>query len=113
DVELAQQLPLIAPKGLTMMRIASPLAAGLIALCLVAAGAAAEPALRANVVVNGPAIRLGDLFSDAGANAAVEIAPAPALGGRTVLEAAWLAARAREQNLAWQPKSRYDQATVE
>jgi flagella basal body P-ring formation protein FlgA len=80
---------------------------------LLTAGAAAEPVLRSNVVVSGPSIRLGDLFSDAGPRAAVEIAPAPALGGRTVLDTAWLAARAREQDLDWQPKSRYDQVTVE
>jgi flagella basal body P-ring formation protein FlgA len=80
---------------------------------LLTAGAAAAPTLRTNVVVTGPSIRLGDLFGDAGPRAAVEIAPAPALGSRTVLDAAWLAARAREQALDWQPKSRYDQATVE
>src|SRR5216683_1536415 len=101
-----------------MMRITPPCAAGLIvaalvAGCLSAAGAVAEPTLRTNVVVSGPSIRLGDLFSEAGPRAAVEIAPAPVLGGRTVLDAAWLAARAQEQKLDWQPKSRYDQAVVE
>jgi flagellar basal body P-ring formation protein FlgA len=80
---------------------------------LLGTGAAAAPTLRTNVVVTAPSIRLGDLFSDAGPRAAVEIAPAPALGSRTVLDAAWLAARAREQALDWQPKSRYDQVTVE
>src|SRR5712671_5264168 len=100
-----------------MMRIAPPRAVGLIvaalvAACLSAAGAAAEPSLRTTVVVTGPSIRLGDLFSDAGPRAAVEIAPAPVLGGRMVLDAVWLAARAHEQNLDWQPKSRYEQATV-
>src|SRR6266404_171279 len=95
-----------------MTRIIPPLAAGLL-IGLIAVGAAAAPTLRGNVVVAGPAIRLGDLFSDAGPRAAIEIAPAPALGGRTVLDADWLAARAHEQNLDWQPKSRYEQATVE
>src|SRR4051794_39326517 len=95
-----------------MMRIVPSLAAGLL-IGLLAGGAAAEPVLRSNVIVTGPSIRLGDLFSDAGPRAAIEIAPAPVLGGRTVLDAAWLAARAREQNLDWQPKSRYEQATVE
>ena len=96
-----------------MTRITLPLASVLIAAGLLAAGAAAEPVLRTNVVVTGPSIRLGDLFGDAGPRAAIEIAPAPALGSRTVLDAAWLAARALEQGLDWQPKSRYDQATVE
>src|SRR6266436_5163488 len=60
-----------------MMRITPPCAAGLIvaalvAGCLSAAGAVAEPTLRTNVVVTGPSIRLGDLFSDAGPRAVVE-----------------------------------------
>jgi flagella basal body P-ring formation protein FlgA len=95
-----------------MTRITPALAAALL-VGLLATAAAAEPTLRANVVVTGPSIRLGDLFSDAGSRAAVEIAPAPALGGRTVLDAAWLAAKAHEQNLAWQPRSRYEQTVVE
>jgi flagellar basal body P-ring formation protein FlgA len=95
-----------------MTRIAPSLAAALL-VGFIAGAAAAAPALRGNVVVTGPAIRLGDLFSDAGPRAAVEIAPAPALGGRIVLDAAWLAATAQEQNLAWQPKSRYEQSVVE
>ena len=95
-----------------MTRIARPISLAL-ALGLFVTGAAAQPALRTNVVVTGPSIRLGDLFSDAGPRAAVEIAPAPELGGKTILDAVWLAARAHEQNLDWQPKSRYDVATVE
>jgi flagella basal body P-ring formation protein FlgA len=95
-----------------MTRITLSLAAILL-VGFIATGAAAEPALRSNVVVTGPAIRLGDLFSDAGPRAAIEIAPAPALGGRIVLDASWLAARAQEQNLAWQPQSRYEQISIE
>lgn len=87
-------------------------------LAAVAAGfsaglAQAAPTLRANVIVTGPAIRLGDLFTDAGELAKIEIAPSPALGAKVVLDAAWLAARANEQKLDWQPKSRYDQTVVE
>jgi flagellar basal body P-ring formation protein FlgA len=98
-----------------MKRIALPFAVaiGLIVTGPLVGGAAAQPALRTNVVVTGPSIRLGDLFSDAGPHAAVEVAPAPVLGGKTVLDAAWLIARAHEQELDWQPKSRYAQATVE
>src|SRR6185437_843490 len=98
-----------------MTRIAAlpTLAAGLLAAGLLVTGVAAQPALHTNVVVTGPSIRLGDLFSDAGPHAAVEVAPAPVLGGKTILDAAWLVARAHEQNLDWQPKSRYVQATVE
>jgi flagellar basal body P-ring formation protein FlgA len=93
---------------MTRLSLLVALAAGLLTGAAVAA-----PSLRNTVVVNGPSIRLGDLFSDAGPRAAVEIAPAPALGGRIVLDAAWLAAAAREQALDWQPKSRFEQAIVE
>src|SRR6266446_8411856 len=79
----------------------------------VAAAAEAAPTLRTNVVVIGPAIRLGDLFSDAGELAVIEIAPSPTVGAKTIFDAAWLAARASEQKLDWQPKSRFDQTIVE
>lgn len=92
-----------------MLRISLLIACAL----LLPSVAAAEPQLRANVVVNAPVIRLGDLFSDAGVRADATLAPAPPPGGKIVFDAAWLDARAREQNLSWQPRSRYDQATVE
>ncbi len=84
-----------------------------VATGLLAGAAQAAPTLRTNVVVTGPAIRLGDIFTDAGELAKIEIAPSPALGAKLVLDAAWLAARANEQRLPWQPKSRYDQTIVE
>ncbi|MDB5411101.1 MAG: flagella basal body P-ring formation protein FlgA [Rhodospirillales bacterium] len=90
----------------------APVLIGL-ALAVVAGAAAAEPALRQNVVVDAPVIRLGDLFSDAGARSGEAVAQAPAPGAKVVLDAAWLAARAREQKLAWQPHSRFDETTVE
>src|SRR5258708_24290469 len=87
------------------------------AIALAAAGltvdAAAEPVLRGSIVVDGPAIRLGDLFADAGARADTIVATAPSPGGKAVYDAGWLAARAREQNLHWQPNSPYDQGVVE
>jgi flagella basal body P-ring formation protein FlgA len=87
----------------------------LIALVLVlAAGSAvAEPTLRQNIVVDAPVVRLDDLFSDAGPRGGEAVAPAPAPGSKTVYDAAWLAARAREQRLNWLPSSRFDQAVVE
>jgi flagellar basal body P-ring formation protein FlgA len=80
---------------------------------LVAGTAAAEPVLRPNVVVDGPVIHLGDLFSDAGARSGEVVAQAPAPGAKVVYDAAWLTARAREQELIWDPRSRFDQTTVE
>lgn len=97
--------------GLAMMTRA-PFLIGL-AFTLVAGTAAAEPVLRPNVVVDGPVIHLGDLFSDAGARSGEVVAQAPAPGTKVVYDAAWLTARAREQELIWDPRSRFDQTTVE
>lgn len=89
------------------------------ALALLAAGALAalparaEPMLRPAVTVDSSVVRLGDLFSDAGAHAADVVAPAPPPGSRTFFDATWLAAAAREHQLDWQPASSFDQATVE
>jgi flagella basal body P-ring formation protein FlgA len=94
------------------MMLRAPLLIGL-ALNFVAGTAAAEPTLRQNVVVDGPVIRLGDLFADAGSRSGEAVAQAPAPGSKTVYDAAWLAARAREQKLAWQPRSRFDETIVE
>src|SRR6202040_4426591 len=86
----------------------------LAAIAALSLGAArAEPALRPTVTVERDAILLGDLFSDAGAHAADPVAPAPPLGSRTIFDAAWLAATAREHQLAWQPTTSFDRATVE
>lgn len=84
-----------------------------VAAGFLAGASQAAPTLRTNVVVTGPAIRLGDIFTDAGELAMIELAPSPALGAKIVLDAAWLAARANEQRLPWQPKSHYDQTIVE
>jgi flagella basal body P-ring formation protein FlgA len=77
------------------------------------AAAMAQPELRGDIIVNAPVIRLGDLFSDAGPGADAAVAPAPAPGSKATYDSAWLDARAREQKLDWQPRSRYDQVTVE
>jgi flagella basal body P-ring formation protein FlgA len=88
-------------------------ALALLAGAALAAGPAlAAPMLRPAVTVNADVIRLGDLFSDAGAHAADVVAPAPPPGSRTLFDAAWLAATAREHQLDWQPVSRFDQASV-
>ena len=90
-----------------------PLCLAVPVLALLAGGAAAEPVLRSAVIVDAPVIRLGDLFADSGPAAGATIATAPAPGTRVVYDSAWLAARAREQHLAWQPRSRFDTVTVE
>jgi flagellar basal body P-ring formation protein FlgA len=81
--------------------------------CLAAATAAAEPSLRQSAVVEGGVIRLGDLFTEAGAHADDVVSPAPPPGSRTIFDAAWLAAAAAAHGLAWQPASHFDQAVIE
>lgn len=87
--------------------------AAVLAFACLAAPAMAEPGLRPAATVEGPVIRLGDLFADAGPRAADIVAPAPPPGSRTIFDAAWLAATAQEHGLVWRPQSRFDQATVE
>jgi flagella basal body P-ring formation protein FlgA len=87
--------------------------AAALALVVAAVPAVAAPELRGSVVVDGPVVRLGDLFSAAGPHANAPIANAPAPGTKQIFDSVWLAARAREQGLDWQPRSRYDQVTVE
>lgn len=72
----------------------------------------AEPELRPSVIVTGDVIRLGDLFSDAGAAAHDTVAPAPVLGTYVTYNSSWLAAIAAEHRLDWMPASDYDQTTV-
>jgi flagellar basal body P-ring formation protein FlgA len=85
----------------------------LAAAALASASAFAQPMLRPAVSVDADVIRLGDLFSDAGPRAADVVAPAPPPGSRTLFDAAWLAATAREHQLDWRPASSFDQASVE
>jgi flagellar basal body P-ring formation protein FlgA len=95
-----------------MIRLLAALAlAG--AAALAAWPAAADPILRPAVTVDAAVIRLGDLFSDAGAHAGDVLAPAPPPGATTIFDANWLAAAAREHDLAWQPGSSFDRASVE
>lgn len=83
------------------------------AAALAASPAEAEPTLRPAVTVDAAVIRLGDLFADAGLHAGDVVAPAPPPGGTTIFDANWLAAAAREHDLAWQPGSGFERASVE
>jgi flagella basal body P-ring formation protein FlgA len=96
----------------TMVRLLATLIVAAIA-ALSSGAARAEPALRPTVTVERDAILLGDLFSDAGAHAADWVAPAPPPGSRTIFDAAWLAAAAREHQLDWRPVTSFDRASVE
>ncbi|MGG5817969.1 flagellar basal body P-ring formation chaperone FlgA [Falsiroseomonas sp. HW251] len=75
-----------------------------LAFALLAAPARGELAtLRPFAVVDDAVVRLSDLFDNAGPRAAVVLGPAPAPGGRQVIETAQIAAIARANGIAWRP----------
>ncbi len=92
----------------------------LVLFCLAAAAALAasasahaEATLKPVATVRSSVIRIGDLFTEAGSHASDVVAPAPPPGARTIFDAQWLAAAAREHHVDWQPASHFEQAAVE
>ncbi len=85
----------------------------LLLLLLLAAPALAQTAPRPLVVVEDAIIRLGDLFDEAGPRGAATLGPAPAPGGRQIVEAPQLAAIARANGLAWRPSSGAERVVIE
>ncbi len=69
--------------------------------------------LKAKVVIDGPVVRLGDLFDGLGANGATTVARAPAPGTQVTVNARWLSALARAYGVAWRPDSRLDGSVIE
>jgi flagella basal body P-ring formation protein FlgA len=61
--------------------------------------------LRPQTTLSGPVIRLTDLFDDAGTERDRILGPAPAPGGRIVVEARQLGAIARQFGVDWRPSS--------
>jgi flagella basal body P-ring formation protein FlgA len=89
-----------------------PLAAAALAAALASPRGEAAT-LRGLSTLNAPTVHLSDLFDDAGPNAARVLGPAPSVGGRIVVEAAQLAAIARQFGVAWRPASLADQAVLD
>lgn len=85
----------------------------LAALATPALGAETVVMPRPSVAVNGPTVRLGDLFEGAGDKADVVVAYAPQPGKRAVFDARWLSRAARRYGLAWQPVSLAERVVVE
>ena len=77
-----------------------------------APGPAAAPLLRPLIELDDPAIRLGDIFDNAGRYADRAVASAPEPGETVVLEAAWLWRIANAYGLDWRPASKFDTARV-
>src|ERR1700733_2892343 len=91
--------------------------AGMVLTGLLVAGALAAEArsatLRSATMLHGPVVRLSDLFDDAGANADRVLGTAPGPGGSIVVEAAQLAAIARQFGVDWRPGSAAERAGLE
>jgi flagella basal body P-ring formation protein FlgA len=88
------------------------LSSAALAICLVAASAQAAT-LRSVTTLHAPVVRLSDLFDDAGAKADRVLGPGPGAGGRIVVEAAQLAAIARQFGVDWRPASSGDRAVLD
>jgi len=82
-----------------------------VALALTAPATAAT--LRPLTTLDGPNVRLGDLFDDTGQDAGRVLGSAPQPGARIVVEAAQLAAIARQFGVDWRPASLADHAVIE
>src|SRR5262250_28795 len=69
--------------------------------------------LRTMTTLHAPVVLLSDLFDDAGTNADRVLGPGPGAGGRIVVEAAQLAAIARQFGVDWRPASSADRAVLD
>jgi flagella basal body P-ring formation protein FlgA len=86
----------------------------LICVCpLALPGPARAASLREVSTLAAPVVRLSDLFDDAGPSASRVLGTAPAPGTRLVVEAAQLAAIARQFGVAWRPNSPADRVVLD
>ncbi len=90
----------------------NPFLPALVAGLLTAIPAAAAT-LRSTTTLAAPVVRLSDLFDDAGPRAERVLGPGPAPGGRIVVEAAQLAAIARQFGVDWRPASMADRIVLD
>lgn len=86
----------------------------LLPLLLILAPIAAPAAtLRPQTTLTQSVVRLSDLFDDAGADAQRIIGPAPAPGGRIIVESRQLAAIARQFGVDWRPASPAERIVID
>ena len=69
--------------------------------------------LRPLATIDAPVVRLSDLFDDAGPGGERVLGAAPAPGGRLLIEAAQLAAIARQFGVDWRPASASDRLVID
>ncbi len=100
-----------------LMACAAPLAYVATLTCVVPLGnivASAQAAtLRTMTTLQGPRVKLSDLFDDAGVNANRVLGPGPPPGARIVVEAAQLLAIAHQFDVDWRPSSSADRAVLD
>ncbi len=75
-------------------------------------GVANAASLKSDVVVTGPVVTLGDVLTDAGAAANVQVAPAPAPGTRMLLSSGAIARTATDNGIEWENPYRLDGVSV-
>ncbi len=85
----------------------------LIVAALLATAPARGATLRTLTTLASPVVKLSDLFDDAGPLADRVLGPGPAPGERIVVEAAQLAAIARQFGVDWRPASAADRAVLD
>ncbi len=85
----------------------------LLASALLLAPSALAATLRPATTLEGPTVRVADLFDDAGPVAARVLGPSPAPGARIVVESAQLAAIARQFGVDWRPAGPQDRAVLD
>ena len=83
------------------------------ALACAATSAQAQPVtLRASIETSGPAVTLGDLFTNAGAGSGRAVTPAPGAGRTARLPARFVQAAASAAGLEWSPPEGVSAITV-
>ena len=83
-----------------------------LAFSLFHAGAADAATLKRESRIDAEHVVLGDLFDGAGAAAEVRVSGAPRPGEATVFNAYQLSDLAKKHGVDWEPRSKYDRATV-
>ncbi len=69
--------------------------------------------LNSHVMVTGDFIRLGDIFTNVGGTAGVNVAYAPAPGKKATFDARWLYRVATAYGLGWRPMNKLDQSVIQ
>jgi len=75
--------------------------------------AATAVTLNSDVTVQGPVVRLGDLFAGLDDKASTPVARSPNVGNQVQLDARWLSAVARRYGVAWRPATLLDHVVIE